>query len=362
MISFIETDPQALLSQALARFEQVAGETLYPGDERYLFLAQQVQAVVACRAQINCVANLNLLKNATGELLEEYGNQYDVTRIPAKYAAVKLRFSLAAPLDYPLEIPTGTRITPDGILQFLVNASGVIAPGECSVELTALAEKPGSSYNNFLPGQITGLVDLLPGIQVENLTASAGGTDEETDESYRERIRLSWEGLSTCGSKESYEYWARSASAEIADVVALSEADGEVQLYILPAGADTASEILLDAVQAAVSAEKRRPLTDKVQVCCAQRHPYQIRLTYYLSQTDARSEAEQKAAITQAVETYAAELRQHLGGQINPDALRLAILQAGGCLVELQAPTYTILQPQQVAVAEEITLEYGGML
>ena len=61
MRQFFEIDPQRDLLEAVARFEAEAGEVLLPGDERYQFLAQMVQAVCALKAQVNLTANQNLL-------------------------------------------------------------------------------------------------------------------------------------------------------------------------------------------------------------------------------------------------------------------------------------------------------------
>lgn len=55
-----------------------------PGDEHYIFLAQQVELVVAAREEINRIANQNLLRYAEGEILDAYGEQFDVERRPAE--------------------------------------------------------------------------------------------------------------------------------------------------------------------------------------------------------------------------------------------------------------------------------------
>ena len=365
MIRFIDFDPAKELADAVSRYEEVSGETLFPGDEHYLFLAQQVQVACAAAEQINTVANQNLLRNMNGELLDEFGEQYDVRRLEADYATVQLRFQMAAPLPFALEIPSGVRVTPDGQINFIVAENVIIPAGSTETLAEAIAEKPGSGYNGFLPGQIRNIVDInLVGNvdSVTNTTTSAGGADVETDDSYRERIQLSWEGISTCGSKEGYEYWARSASADIVDVEAASNDDSEITLYVLLRDAAAPSQALLDAVLAATTAEKRRPLTDKVFAAGAQEHAYDISLTYYISADDSTEETKIRAAVDEAVERFAAGQKKRLGGNLNPDSLRREILRAGGYRIDITSPVYTELEPQEVAVAGTVTVEYGGLL
>lgn len=362
MITFLHTDPEDLLAQAVARYESVSGQTLLPGDEHYQFLAQQVQLMVACRENINDVANKNLLKYAKEDVLDEYGQQFDVTRMQAKSSSVILKFSIPAALNFDVPIQQGIRVTPDGNLNFIAEAA-TIPEGQTSVEVTAIAEQPGSKYNGFLPGQIASIVDPVMYVSsVTNTTRSAGGSDQEDDDNYRNRIRESWEGISTCGSKESYEYWARTASGDIADVRAISNADSEIIVYVLCHGAAQPSQALLDAVSAATTAEKRRPLTDKVTIQPAVEKSYNIEMTYYIQQTRAFEVTGIQNAVKKVVNDYIAARAEYLGGQINPDDLRRSVLNAGGYRVDFVQPIYTDLQEFEVAVCGTVELTYGGLL
>ncbi|MDT2242281.1 baseplate J/gp47 family protein [Paenibacillus larvae] len=65
-----------------------------------------------------------------------------------------------------------------------------IKAGKVSGTITTECSIAGDVGNGFLPGQLNVLVDPIPFIQsVTNTTESAGGAEEETDDSYRERIR-----------------------------------------------------------------------------------------------------------------------------------------------------------------------------
>ena len=363
MIDFITTDPEKLLNEAVARYEAFSGETLYPGDEHYQFISQMLQLLVACSESINTAANQNLLRFCTGSILDEYGNQYDVARNPAQTAYATMQFFLPAALEFSVIVPEHTRVTPDGQLVFYLQNEVVIPAGQISAQGMILAENPGEIYNGFLPGQIQSLVDPVDYISsASNVTASAGGSDIEDDESFRKRIRLSWEAISTAGSKESYEYWAKTASSDIADTKAVRTAPGEVTVYVLMNSAAAPSQNVLDAVIAACSAEKRRPLTDKVMAAAAQNKQYDINLTYYISKARSTEEVSIKAAVNTAVNKFIADRKEQLGENLNPDDLRDALLSAGAYRMDLTAPVFTTLQPQEVAIANNLTISYGGLL
>ena len=54
---------------------------------------------------------------------------------------------------------------------------------------------------------------------VENITESSGGTDIESDDSYRQRIFLAPETFSVAGPKLAYVYHTKSVLSDIIDVV-----------------------------------------------------------------------------------------------------------------------------------------------
>ncbi|MCI1965893.1 MAG: baseplate J/gp47 family protein [Oscillospiraceae bacterium] len=364
MIDFVTFDAQKELESAVERYESLTGETLYPGDEHYMFLAQLMMPLAAIAGKINETANQNLLKNSTGTVLDEYGKENDTERIAAQAASVTMKFSNSSSLGFDVTIPAGTRVTPDGLLIFVLDSDAVIPAGETSALGVATAEKAGAAYNEFLPGQINSLIDPVEYVGcVVNVTASAGGSDEENDDSYRERIRLSREAISTAGSKESYEYWAKTASADLADVKAVKTSAGVVTIYLLMENAEQPSQNIMDAVFAACTPQKRRPLTDQVLVTGAETVPYSIALTYYISKSRSTEEAGIKSAVDKAVSNFISLQKRQLGGNLNPDGLRDALYAAGAYRVDLTAPEFMALSDWQVAVTEEPpSVIYGGLL
>ncbi|HEX8552517.1 MAG TPA: baseplate J/gp47 family protein [Abditibacteriaceae bacterium] len=92
----------------------------------------------------------------------------------------------------------------------------------------------------------------------------------ESDEDFRRRIQLSFEGYTTAGSEGSYVFHALSADGDVKDVSATSPTPGQVNVYVLSrVGPGTASGDLLDAVEAALNADDTRPMTDNVFVASA---------------------------------------------------------------------------------------------
>lgn len=363
MIEFVSTDPQALLNDAIARYEAVSGETLYPGDEHYQFLAQMIDLIVLCKEDINSAANENLLQSCSGDVLDAYGDQYDVTRHAAQKASGTVQFNLSAALGFDVTVAAGTRVTPDGQLVFDLQKDVIIPTGQTSATGTVLADEAGAGYNGFLPGQIQSMIDPTDYVSsVANITTTAGGSDEESDDSYRERIRQSWEAISTAGSKESYEYWAKSASTDIVDTEAVKTSAGCVTVYVLMDGAEDPPQLVLDAALAACSAEKHRPLTDSVSVAAAVQKSFDITLIYYIRQSRSTEAQTIQTAVTAAVDDFVAAQKKQLGGNLNPDDLRSALLSAGAYRIDMTAPVYTELQSQEVAVAGTVSVVYGGLL
>ncbi|MCB2048567.1 MAG: baseplate J/gp47 family protein [Novosphingobium sp.] len=106
----------------------------------------------------------------------------------------------------------------------------------------------------------------------------------ESDEDFRRRIQLAPEGFTTAGSEGSYIFHGLGASADVKDIQAVSPDPGEVTVYVLGQEGDgTADGALLDTVEAALTAENVRPLTDSVTVLSADVTGYTIeaQLTIY---------------------------------------------------------------------------------
>ncbi|WP_228026818.1 baseplate J/gp47 family protein [Campylobacter californiensis] len=95
------------------------------------------------------------------------------------------------------------------------------------------------------------------------ITGFKGGADEENDERLRERAVLSLERFSTAGSKKAYTYQILSSNAKVIEANVANGGAGIVNIHLKTTDM---SEETRSSVEAYLSADKVRPLTDNVVV------------------------------------------------------------------------------------------------
>lgn len=377
-ITFADATASEVVSRLVAQFEAVLGETLQPSDERRIFLNQLAQVVVAISADQNDKGNQNLLRFARGEHLDAIGELFGVERIAAHGSTVTLKFTLSEARSADTTIPQGTRATPDGKTYFATTEALTIPAGSIDGEAWATCLTAGAIGNGYTAGQIRYIVDNVPFLaSVTNTAESSGGADEESDDSLRERIHLAPETMSTAGTIEGYEYHAKSASADVGDVVVYSPVNdetlteeeraagaGRVFIYILKADGTipTDGDPVLAAVKAAVTAKDVRPLTDYVTVSAPSTVSYGVNFAYYIADDDAGRVAEIQEAVGAAVKEYIAWQDGKIGRDINPDRLRKYLLNAGASRIEITQPVYAAVGSAKVAkVTGEAAVTYSGL-
>lgn len=369
-IKFVEYDSEAIIDRLVEQFETALGETLQPSDERRIFLNNLAQVIVGINSNINETGNNVLLRYAKGEALDAIGEMLGVTRMEAGYAKCTLQYTLSEAQSSPITIPKGHKVTPDGVRHFATDKALTIPTGSLSGTVTATATQAGADYNGFGIGAIKYVTDNTVTFlaSVSNTTASGGGSDKETDESLRERIRLVPESYTTAGSEEAYIYWAKSASNDVGDVVPYSTVNdttlteeereagaGKVYIYFLKADGtlpDTTNDKeLIDTIQQVVSAEDVRPLTDWVIVAPPETVPYSVKFDYYISEENSLNESAIISAVNEAVNTYVKWQGEKIGRDINPDRLRQLVLNAGASRVVFTDETFvfTVVKKSQVA-------------
>ncbi|SDS49750.1 Phage-related baseplate assembly protein [Halopseudomonas litoralis] len=163
----------------------------------------------------------------------------------------------------------------------------------------------------------------------------------ESNEDLRRRVQLSFEGFTTAGSQGSYVFAALNASGMVRDANADSLVPGEVLVYVLSReGNGTASEQLIEAVRAAVNAEKVRPMTDKVTVLSAAVNEYEIEavITTYPG-----PDSEVVRAAAQAAAQDYVDAMHRMAYDVTLSGLYAALHQAGVQRVDLIQPAATIV-------------------
>ena len=225
-----------------------------------------------------------------------------------------------------------------------------------SAKAVMLTYATGSDLDQL--GALFGVTRLI--IQAEDLKSNPPTPAKyEDDERFRTRIQMSLEGLTTAGSRASYEFHALSTSAKIKDVYVTSPTAGTVKVAILSTeGQGTADGDLIKAVKEQLNAEHIRPLTDTVLVESAVILTYEIQATITLYPSVLESVV--MGNVNQAITSYVN--KQHsLGIDITRSGIYAALHQEGVQNVKLTKPMDDlIVQPHQAAYCTQIQVNLGG--
>ncbi|WP_254903673.1 baseplate assembly protein [Clostridium tyrobutyricum] len=382
-INFVETDSKTIYENIINDFENAYGEILYPEDERRIFIQQLIPIIVGLKNDINDSAKQNLLRYARSPVLDAIGvDIYHTERLEPQKATCPGLITLVAIQNDDIQIPSGKRVTPDGIIFFKIKDDVTIEAGQTRKECILEAVDPGASYNGFLSGQIKNIVDPIPYVEsIINTDTSKGGADLEEDDSYRERCRIAPESYSTAGPEKAYEYFAKSADSSIVDVKVDSPSPGVVKIIPLLVNGEIPNQSILDKVYAECTPRNRRPLTDNVQVDVPTTINYDINLTYYLDIEHKTEELQFRKSIEGsnldyvdgAIRDYINWQQGRMGISINPDELRYKIQNAASYKtsngksytavrrIVLNYPSFTQINKTDVAKVSNINITYGGM-
>lgn len=183
---------------------------------------------------------------------------------------------------------------------------------------------------------------------VERLLIDAGDANAfppveptyEADNDFRRRVQLSLEGFSTAGPEGAYIFHALSADGDVLDASATSPTPGNVLVTVLSRTGDgTAGAPLLAAVDAILSADDVRPLTDQVAVQSATIQNYSVAadLYFYSGPDSAVVMAEAELQLNAYVNA-----QHRLGHDITLSGIYAALHQPGVQRVELTSPASNI--------------------
>ena len=365
---FTSIDAGEIVNELVARYEEITGNTAQPGSPDRVFLQWVADAIVQERAYMNMIGNQNLPSRAEGANLDALGELfYNAVRPAATPSGCTVRFHISAAQSRAVLIPSGTRVTDSSqTLYWRTEEDAFIAAGSTYADLHVVCMTNGEIGNGFTAGQINTIVDLYDYYSAcENTTETAGGADEATDEEFYELMRLSLDGYSSAGPRNAYIYYAKRASTEIKDVIALSPSPCVVKLYATTEDGAAPSEIK-SLILAACSADEVRPLADSVSVDDPSEVNYNITLTYYIQTGSQKSATEIADAVNAAVAEYKEWQDGKIGKDINPSHLVGLLMQTGIKRVVLTAPSYTQLidgksgGTPQYAKAGTVTVTSGG--
>lgn len=183
---------------------------------------------------------------------------------------------------------------------------------------------------------------------------------KEKNDDLRRRIALSLEAQSVAGPEGAYLFHALSADGNVQDIDVSSPSAGNVVITVLSkVGNGTPDQTLLDAVEAVLTADDVRPLTDNVTVQGASIVNYSIDAEIVTLSGVSPSIVTQAA--NDALTAYLAD-RRGLGRDITRSGLISALMVPNVQNVTITSPaTDVAVSNSQAAYATSITVNQTGI-
>lgn len=313
--NFISIDGAAIVAEMVADYQVRTGRPLYPGQAEMLLINSYAYRELLLRQQIQAIVSQMLVDFASSPGLDYLGALLGVARLPSSAASCILEFTLVDGHG-GVVIPAGTRVSSsDGRVAFVTTQNTDVASGVNTVQVQSFANVLGATGNGYVAGDVNNILDPQPYLTSGlNIATTSGGTDSETDDALRIRIKAAPSQFSNAGSKGAYRFHALTASPAIIDVAVDGPGLGVVNIYPLMADGSTTPAPILALVDAALNDEKIRPLTDTVNVISPTVVPYdiEVELTAY---TDADT-VDLQAAVESALADFKALKSQKLGQDI----------------------------------------------
>lgn len=314
---FIDTDIEKIKADTVAFYEAIVGKTLEPAQVERLVLNTFAYRESLVRDAVQMAALQNLVAFANFPQLDYLGELVGVRRLAPSPAETEIKFTIV-PGNSALTIPAGFRMqTADGkivfeLLEPISVGATLISDPPTVVFGVAAAQTDGVVGNGYSVGAINVILDPAAYLLgAENTNISFGGSDEESDEQMRERIKLAPSSYSVAGPTGAYKFFARGAHPSIIDVGVLSLVPGEVTVYPLSDLAIPTPAPVLAAVLAALSPDTVRPLSDTPLAVSPTLIGYNIEIELYLLNDAPQTEIE--AEVTRLVTAYADEKGNALG-------------------------------------------------
>ena len=265
--NFINRDATTIINEMVADYQSRTGRVLEPAQVETLLINSFAYRELLLRNQIQDASLQNLVDYARFPMLDNLGVLVGVTRLPASVAQTTLLLTLVTGHG-DIVIPQGLRVSStDGRAVFELIEDTIVLTGVDTISATFVAQTAGKLSNDYAIDTVNVILDPQPYLATaSNTDITAGGSDEETDDQLRDRIKLAPSAFSNAGSYKAYEFWAKSTSPSIIDVAVTNPIPGTVEIFPLMANLSATPIEILDAVEAVLNNEKIRPLTDTVIV------------------------------------------------------------------------------------------------
>lgn len=385
----LEINPEQDEKDAVALFEKETEKTLYPAQSERISISVFTKIFTLFKIQVNEAFKNLLLPYAKGIFLDIIGALLGCPRLKPSQAVCILLITLYEALSVDKIVPAGTEIeTKDGEYIFTTDEDVTIKAGELTAQVGITSVKAGSALN-YKKDEITNIIQNLEYVEsVTNITDAEGGSDEEKDDAYRERLYIAAEKSSTAGPELAYKYYAMSADKTITDVqveckqenasitynaqtytetnnaienddisakinyttgifkITLKKQSISLEVKIPPCArvdiyalteTGTPSEDIIQKIYNEVNAEDRRPLSDFVVVSGAEKQTYKVKAAVIIKK-DAIFDDVQKNVLS-ALNEYIKAKRKLLKQEILPSDIITLIKNVSGVYdVELESP------------------------
>ena len=369
-ISFVDDiSYEKILNEMIADYEKKYQEatgrkvTLRPGDKEHIHLRIEAGQYFQMYQILDNAAKMNLLKYSKGNFLRHLGAFKKTFIQEPKPAVVTARFTLSEIRKDVIYIPQGTRVTAGDGVYFATDDYAEVKAGDSFVDVDCTCETVGEVGNEYIVGQIETIVDPVPYVSsVSNITKSDGGTGEESEDSFRERIFLAPSSYSVAGPADAYEYWVKQYnSAAIEDVKIYEPTEAVVDIRILLIGGALPSKTFCSGCLEYLRENPIIPLTDNDLVAAPDVVNYNLKAVYYIARSDLNNIKVIQESIEAAKETYLNWQRTKIGRDINPDALTEFVRAAGGKRVVITSPVFTPIPETSIAIEKSVEFVYGGI-
>lgn len=352
---FVEADYNDIKNAMVAWYEKETEKIVQPGQAEMAMIKTIAYQFYLTKTQMQQAALGNLVAFAKAPVLDYLGSLVGVERLGPAAAKVDITFTLVTG-HASVVIPAGTRVSStDGIAIFEtldnvtvnVGTNTIIAEAECQIE--------GVIGNGYGPGLIKNILDPQAYlVSATNLDPTAGGSDNETDEQLRERIKIAPSSYSVAGPSGAYIFWAKTAHPDIIDVAVTNPTPGTVNVYPLVLNGVTTSSIILDAVDDALNTDTIRPLTDTVVVLSPTAVNYTI--TANITRLPTGDIPDIESALTEKLEAYKIQKQSKLGLDVVVDQLTALCMIDGVYSVDFPGLSDVVISPTQFAKCTSITV------
>jgi phage-related baseplate assembly protein len=356
---YIEVEPQVIVDELVAWYENETGNTLQPAQRETLLFNAWAYRESLLRGQVQSAALQNLVSWSTEPILDYLGELTGVVRNDAANALVTIDFVLSSG---GVTIPSGTRIaSTDGLAVFATQQDIIVPALTLTASAVCVSVTSGTNFNGYAIGTITNILDPQAFLtSASNSDVSAGGSNRETDDQLRNRIKLSPSRFGTAGSLDAYKFWSFSANPFIIDVGVSRHTPiaGSVTVYPLLEDGSVTPALILSQVNAVLTGEYVRPMNDTVVVLAPTVVNYTLDIDVTIFANADPTDTQQRCE--DALDAYVLQQRRLMGRDIMVDQVTAAAMVEGVYDIDLGLLTDIIIDANEYAFCTGITVTIIG--